>query len=315
VAGAGRLGEADDLGTEVVHRDAGEAAGPGADQAARVRDRGRVLGGHQPGMLAIGGVAIAMAIAVAVAVAELAVRDDYRLAGFLEHGHGGSEAGVRAVHHDAQPVAFGHHIAAEPAQPAVHRRLGLHVAELVDPVVHQGEHGDAVRPGFRQPPQVALEEVTALAAEQDHGAPVAGGPLQVGCRRGHLGAGRGRTLADPRQLAAVIGVGLAGTEVAVRAQALGRVRPQHREIRHSGQVHRGHARGLGGPHRVGDGGRAHRRDQLMPGRQPGQEAPACVPVQVDPWHRPLPSAAAGCHPAIGFAAGYHAAIGRAAGRG
>ena len=65
-------------------------------------------------------------------------------------------------------------------RPAVHRRLGLRVAELVDPVVHQGEHGDAVGPGLLQPPQVALEEVTALAAEQHHGAPVAGGPLQVG---------------------------------------------------------------------------------------------------------------------------------------
>ncbi|HEY2264165.1 MAG TPA: hypothetical protein VGI96_16195 [Streptosporangiaceae bacterium] len=175
MTGAGRLGEADDLGAEVVHRDAGEAARPGADQAARVRDRRRVLGGHQPGMLAAGGVAVA----VAVAVAELAVRDDHRLAGFLEHGHGGGEAGVRAVDHDAQPVAFGHRVAAEPAQAAVHRRLGLHVAEFVDPVVHQGEHGDAVRPGFFQPPQVALEEVTALAAEQHHGAPVAGGPLQA----------------------------------------------------------------------------------------------------------------------------------------
>jgi hypothetical protein len=170
VAGADRLGEADDLGPEVGERLAGEAAGPGADQAARLGDRGRVLGGHQPGMPA-----------VAVArVAELAVRDDHRLAGRFEHGHRGVEAGVRAVDHDAQPVAFGHRVAAEPAQAAVHRRLGLRVAELVDPVVHQGEHRDAVRSGCFQPLQVALEEVTALAAEQHRGAPVAGGPLQVG---------------------------------------------------------------------------------------------------------------------------------------
>ena len=87
---------------------------------------------------------------------------------------------MRAVDHDAQPVALGHHVAAEPAQAAVHRRLGLHVAELVDPVVHQGEHGDAGRAGLLEPPQVALEEVAALAAEQHRGAPVAGGPLQVG---------------------------------------------------------------------------------------------------------------------------------------
>jgi hypothetical protein len=39
--------------------------------------------------------------------------------------------------------------------------------------MHQGEHGDAVRAGFLQPPQVALEEIRALAAEQHRGAPVA----------------------------------------------------------------------------------------------------------------------------------------------
>ncbi len=98
----------------------------------------------------------------------------------------------------------------------MHRRLGLHVTELVDPVVHQGEHGDAGRAGLRQPAQVAVEEVTALAAEQHHGAPVAGGPLQVGRRRGDPGAGLGRARPDPVQLAAVAGVRLAGPEVPVR---------------------------------------------------------------------------------------------------
>ena len=62
----------------------------------------------------------------------------------------------------------------------MHRRLGLHVADLADPVVHQGEHGEAGRAGFPEPPQVALEEVAALAAEQHRDAPVAGGPVQVG---------------------------------------------------------------------------------------------------------------------------------------
>lgn len=161
-----RLGEPEDLGAEVVHRTAGEAAGPAAGQAACLRDRDGVLGGHQPRV-------------PVMVVAQLAVRDDHRLAGRLEHGHGGAEGGVRAVDHDAKPVALGHHVPAEPAQAAVRRRLGLHVAELVDPVVHQGEHRDAVRAGFGEPAQVALEEIAALAAEQHHGAPVAGGPLQV----------------------------------------------------------------------------------------------------------------------------------------
>ena len=113
-------------------------------------------------------------------VGELAVGDDHRLVRCLQHGHGGIEAGVGAVDHDAQLVALGDHGPAEPAQPAVHRWFGLHVADLVGPVVHQGQHGDAVRAGLLQPPQVALEEVTALAAEQHHGAPVGRGPVHPG---------------------------------------------------------------------------------------------------------------------------------------
>ena len=264
---AGRLGEAEDLGAEVVHRAAGETAGPAAGQAARRGHRGRVPGGHQPG------------VAVRVAVAELTVRDDHWLAGRVERGHGGVETGVRAVDHDAQPVALGHHVPAEPAQAAVHRRLGLHVAELIDPVMNQGEHGDPVRAGFLEPAQVTLEEVAALAAEQHHGAPVPGGPFQVGRRGGYPGAGLGRGRPDPVQLAAVVGVRLPGAEVTVRAQPLRPVRPQHREVGHGRQVHRGHARGPGGPQRVRDRRRAQRG---APGRQPGQEAPSGVPVQIDP---------------------------------
>src|SRR5690348_12386440 len=113
VVRACRLGEPEDLGPEVVHRAAGEAAGPAAGQAARFGDRGRVPGGHQPGVV------------VLMVVAGLAVRDDHRLAGRVEHGHGAVERGVRAVDHDAQPVALGHHVTAEPAQATVHRRLGL----------------------------------------------------------------------------------------------------------------------------------------------------------------------------------------------
>ena len=65
-------------------------------------------------------------------------------------------------------------------RPVVHRLLGLHVADVADPVVHQGEHGEAGRAGLLEPAQVALEEVAALAAEQHRGAPVADGPVQVG---------------------------------------------------------------------------------------------------------------------------------------
>jgi hypothetical protein len=43
-----------------------------------------------------------------------------------------------------------------------------------------GKHGDTGRADFLQPPQVTVEEVPALTAEQDHGAPVAGGPVHVG---------------------------------------------------------------------------------------------------------------------------------------
>ena len=46
-------------------------------------------------------------------------------------------------------------------------------------VVHQGEHGDAGRAGLLETPQVTLEEVTALAAEQHYRAPIAGGPVHV----------------------------------------------------------------------------------------------------------------------------------------
>jgi hypothetical protein len=172
MARADRLGEPGDLGAEVGEGSAGDAAGPGADQAAGLGDRSRVPCSHQPGVPDVGG--------VSAGIAELAVRDDHRLAGRRQHGHGRGHAGVRAVDHDAQPVALGHHIAAEPAQAAVHRRLGLHVADLADPVVHQGEHGEAGRAGLLEPPQVTLEEVAALAAEQHHGAPVAGGLIKVG---------------------------------------------------------------------------------------------------------------------------------------
>jgi hypothetical protein len=65
-------------------------------------------------------------------------------------------------------------------RPCKYRLLGLHVADVADPVVHQGEHGEAGRAGLLEPAQVALEEVAAFAAEQDGGAPVAGGPVQVG---------------------------------------------------------------------------------------------------------------------------------------
>ena len=133
-------------------RPAGQA--PIRPPAAAIR--GHVRCGQQP---RVGG----------AGVAELAVRNDHRLTGYLQHGHGGDETGVRAVDHDAEPVALGDHGTAEPAQAAMHRRLGLHVADLVDPVVHQGEHGDAGRAGLLQTPQVAVEEVAALAAEQHHG--------------------------------------------------------------------------------------------------------------------------------------------------
>jgi len=62
----------------------------------------------------------------------------------------------------------------------MYRRLGLHVADLVRPVVHQDEHGEADRAGLTEASQVALEEVTALAAEQHRGAPITGSPAQVG---------------------------------------------------------------------------------------------------------------------------------------
>jgi hypothetical protein len=109
------------------------------------------------------------------------MRDHNRLTGGIQHGHGRGEAGVRAVDHDAQPVALDHYVAAEPAQAVVHRRLGLHVTDLADPVVHQREHGEAGRAGLLEPPQVAFEEVAALAAEQHRGAPVGDGPVQA-CR-------------------------------------------------------------------------------------------------------------------------------------
>jgi hypothetical protein len=159
---------------------------------------------------------------------ELAVRDDHRLVRCLYHGHGGIEAGVRAVDHDAQLVALGDHLAAEPAQPGVHRRLGLHVTDLIGPVVHQGQHGDADRTGLLQPPQVTVEEVTALTAQQHQGPPVAGGPVHLGRRCRHLGVGRGYSPADRLQLAVVIVVRLAGPEVPVRPQPGYRVGPQHR---------------------------------------------------------------------------------------
>ena len=177
VARADRLGEPGDLGAEVGEGSAGDAAGPRADHAAGLGDRHRVPCSHQPGVAHVGGVSVG---GVSAGIAELAMRDDHRLAGRLQHGHGRGEAGVRAVDHDAQPVALGHHVAAEPAQAVVHRRLGLHVTDLADPVVHQGEHGEAGRAGLLEPPQVALEEVAALAAEQHRGTPVAAGPVQVG---------------------------------------------------------------------------------------------------------------------------------------
>ena len=85
-----------------------------------------------------------------------------------------------AVHYDAQLVALGDHGPAEPAQPAVHGRFGLHVAYVIDPVVHQGEHGDAGCASFLQSPQVTVQEVTALTAQQHYRATIAGSLVHVG---------------------------------------------------------------------------------------------------------------------------------------
>ena len=63
-------------------------------------------------------------------------------------------------------------------------------------------------------------------AGQHHGASIAGRPVHPGRRGRYLGADRGHGPADPVQLAAVIGVRLAGAEVSVRAQPGHRVERQ-----------------------------------------------------------------------------------------
>ena len=64
-------------------------------------------------------------------------------------------------------IAPGDDLAAEPAQARVHRLLGLHVADAADPVVHQGEHVEGWPLRASSSRQVTLEEIAALAAEQD----------------------------------------------------------------------------------------------------------------------------------------------------
>jgi hypothetical protein len=74
-------------------------------------------------------------------------------------------------------------------RPPVHGRRGLHVADLVDPVVHQREHGHAGRAGLLQPPRVTLQEVAALTAQQHRRATAAQPGHRVGPEHGQVGHG------------------------------------------------------------------------------------------------------------------------------
>jgi hypothetical protein len=194
----------------------------------------------------------------------------------------GPTRSARRAISSAKAVALGHHVAAEGGKPAVHRRLGLNVTDVVDAVVHQGQRRGAERPSLGKRLQLAIEEVAAFAAHEDSRLPAGRGTLDL--RRGDGGphSEPGEQLRDPGQLATVIGVGLARPERAAGPQPLHPVRHKNPKIGHRRQCDRGHP----GPLRCRQGIRdflaAQQACERVDAVQAGQEATAWMAVDVDP---------------------------------
>src|SRR6266849_9268976 len=116
--------------------------GHGADDPARARDQPGVLDGDEA--------------RPAAAVLNIGVGEDDRLRGRLGHPAHDVQGSVSDIDHDAETIHLAHGCAAERREPTVHGRLGLDVAELVHPIVHELEGADppvegllhAVHPAF-----------------------------------------------------------------------------------------------------------------------------------------------------------------------
>ena len=160
-------------------------------------------------------------------------------------------------------------------------RLGLDVAHLVHPVVHQGHRPDPGDIGVAQAPEVTVEEVRPLARQHDPHMAVAvrGGDVVSAQDEAHIGTGRQG--AQGAELALVVGPGLAAHEGPTRAQP-GRRGGQHEEIGDRREHHRrGPALGDLGQ-RVAGGITAQELSQGIVGREPAQEATPGVGVHIDP---------------------------------
>src|SRR3984957_9936358 len=191
VLGPDQVGEPADLVGEVAEAGARHSRRPGADEPACGGPRPGMIGAQQPRVMPAG-------------VVQVAVRDHHRLARRGQDAGGRLQRGMSAVDDDAEPVALSHDVAAEVSQAAMNRVLGLHVADVVDPVMHQRQRGRARRPRFLQRLQPALEEVAALAAEQDRGLAGVVGLPDVGSAGRDRGAKISDEAADPGELPPVI---------------------------------------------------------------------------------------------------------------
>ena len=224
-----------------------------------------------------------------IGVVEVAVGDHHRRRRGGQHVEGGGGRGVGAVDHHPELVAAGHHRSAEVGEPSVDRRLGLDVAELVHPVVHQGERRHAEGVGRRQALEVALEEVGPLAGEEHSRLAGVVGPLHLGRRPGQWRLGAVQHLQQAGELPVVIGAGLPRGEGPSCVQATVGCGGQHGEVGNRRHADRRHP---GGPRRDEARGQRVRPQQLhqqVVVSQAGEEAPAGVGVDVDP------GTGSGCH--------------------
>src|SRR6266498_4108414 len=107
------------------------------------------------------------------------VREHRRLARRLCRRPDAVHRRVGHVDEHPQPVHLADHVAAERGEAAVPRRLGLDVAQLVDPVVHQLDRADPAIVGLLDTVEPALEEIAALDGQDGGGSPAAPRVLEI----------------------------------------------------------------------------------------------------------------------------------------
>ena len=90
---------------------------------------------------------------------------------------------MRGVDDDPEPVAGTDHLGAKIGQATMHRRFGLDVAEVIDPVMRQLQVAQTISGiGLVDPLDRAVEKIRTLGRDDDRRTARRGGP-----QRGHIG--------------------------------------------------------------------------------------------------------------------------------